>query len=148
VALFGAGYFYNNRRKSHTQSAVIKEAWAWVASILPSLEKAAEKTIKAQDFNRLAQLESEVHRFEQVLDSLDVPALVQGGVFESEAAVRDMRKGMLVRIEVLWNASKRLSPLRLKRSRRSLSRGQDSLAKRERCLSGMNEPQPSSWLRS
>lgn len=73
----------------------------WVAGILPSLEKAAEKTIQAKDMNRLAQLEAEVHRFEQVLDSLDVPALVQGGVFESEDAVKDMRKKMLVRTEAL-----------------------------------------------
>jgi hypothetical protein len=100
-ALFGAGYFLNHRRKTNTQSAVMKEAWAWVASILPSLEKASDKALQAKDRDRLAQLEAEVHRFEQVLDSLDVPALVQGGVFPSEEAVKDMRKAMLVRTEAL-----------------------------------------------
>jgi LPXTG-motif cell wall-anchored protein len=100
-AVSGAGFFLKNRRKNETQSAVMKEAWAWVASILPSLEKAAEKMLQAKDLNRLAQLEAEVHKFEQVLDSLDVPALVEGGVFESEEAVKKVRKDMLARTEVL-----------------------------------------------
>jgi hypothetical protein len=109
-ALAGALFHFNSRRKQATESMVVKEAWAWVAGILPQLEKAAEKTIQAQDFNRLAQLEAQVHSFEQVLDSLDVPALVKGGVFESEQEVRTMRKEMLARIEALEDKIERAFP--------------------------------------
>jgi hypothetical protein len=109
-ALLAARTYAKSKKKSETQSALVMEAWNYVAGILPSLEKAAEKTIQAQDFNRLAQLEAQVGQFEQVLDSLDVAALVQGGVFESEAAVREMRKGMLKRTEALLEKIERAFP--------------------------------------
>lgn len=101
MALFGAGVFLKQRRKATFQSMIVKEAWTWVSGILPSLEKGAEDAMQKKNFDRLAQIEEEVHRFEAVLDSLDVKALVEANVFKSEAALKEARKPMIQRTQVL-----------------------------------------------
>merc|ERR1719247_1038603 len=101
MALFGAGVFLKQRRKANVQSMVVKEAWTWVSGILPSLEKGAEDAMQKKNFDKLAQIEEDVHRFEAVLDSLDVKALVEANVFKSEAALKEARKPMILRTQVL-----------------------------------------------